>query len=189
MVEDLDDSVGAVLDVLQETGLAGNTLVFFWSDNGDVQMSPKDGPFRGRKFSQYEAGHRVPAVACWPGKIAGGTKSSALLAGFDLFPTFTAMAGIAADNPARLDGRSAMGHFLGQQPVPDRDLFFGYEPKLGTAMRRGPWKMIVKEDDVQLYHLDKDPKETSNVAADHPEVTKAMRQAIKGFKMSVVPGS
>jgi arylsulfatase A-like enzyme len=189
MLKDLDDSVGKVLDTLSETGLAGNTLVFLWSDNGDVRMSPKEGPWRGGKFSQYEGGHRVPAVAWWPGKIKAGTKSDALLAGFDLFPTLTGIAGISSGIPDNLDGTSAKDHLLEQTAFPDRDLFFGYEPKLGTAMRRGDWKMIVKGGDVQLYNLNNDPKETTNIATENPEITKSMRQAIEGFKQTVVPGS
>lgn len=71
----------------------------------------------------------------------------------------------------------------------DRDLFFGYEPKLGTAMRRGDWKLIVKGEDIQLYDLKADPKETTNITAQHPERTKSMQQAIERFKQTVVPGS
>ena len=189
MVKDLDDSVGKILDTLKETGLDRRTLVFFWSDNGDVEMSPEPGPFRGRKFSQYEAGHRVPAVAWWPGKIRAGTTSDALIIGFDLFPTLTAMVGIDEGNPDNLDGTDASEHLLKGTPLPDRDVFFGYEPKLGTAMRRGDWKLIIKEDDLQLYDLGRDPKETTNIAAEHPEVTKSMQQAIDEFKRTVVPGS
>lgn len=185
----LDESVGKVLDTLTDTGLAGNTLVFFWSDNGDVKMSPQERPLRGGKFSHYEGGTRVPALAWWPGRIKAGAKSDALLAGFDLFPTLTEMAGISGGNPGNLDGVSAKGLLLDGKTLPGRDLFFGYEPKLGTAMRRGEWKMIVKEDDVQLYNLGSDLKETTNVAAGHPEITRSMRQAIEGFKQTVTPGS
>jgi arylsulfatase A-like enzyme len=71
----------------------------------------------------------------------------------------------------------------------DRDLFFGYEPKLGTAMRRGHWKMIIKDDDLQLYNLRNDLKETTNVAAQNPEITDLMRRAIEQFKQTVTPGS
>jgi hypothetical protein len=71
----------------------------------------------------------------------------------------------------------------------DRDLFFGYEPKLGTAMRRGHWKMIIKGDDLQLYNLKNDLKETTNVAAQNPEITAPMRRAIEQFKQTVTPGS
>ncbi|MFU8848929.1 MAG: sulfatase-like hydrolase/transferase [Opitutales bacterium] len=189
MLKDLDDSVGAILDKLRTTGLAENTLVFFLSDNGDVGMSPVERRLRGTKFGHYEGGHRVPAVAWWPGKIPAGTESDAFLLGFDILPTFTEIAGIADDNPYHLDGKSFASHLLKQAPVPDRDIFFGYEPKLGTAMRRGPWKMIVKEDEVQLYNLEKDLAESNNVAAEYPEVTASMRAAIEHFKATVVPGS
>jgi arylsulfatase A-like enzyme len=189
ILEDLDQSVGRVLDTLKEQGLAEDTLVFFWSDNGDVGMSPAERPYRGGKFSQYEGGHRVPAVAWWPGRIKAGSKSEALLAGFDLFPTLTDIAGISKDNPANLDGINAREHFLNRKPIAARDLFFGYEPKLGTAMRRGDWKMILKGADGQLYNLKQDLKETKNVASENPEVATSMRRAIERFKQTVTPGS
>ncbi len=69
MLEDLDYNVGRLMDALKETGLDENTFVFFFSDNGDVRMSPDERPYRGGKFSNYEGGHRVPAVARWPGHI------------------------------------------------------------------------------------------------------------------------
>jgi arylsulfatase A-like enzyme len=189
MVKDLDDSVGKILDTLRETGLSEQTLVFFWSDNGDVGMSKEKGPLRGTKFGHYEGGHRVPAVAWWPGKIKAGVRSDALLLGFDLFPTFTEIAGLSSKNPDNLDGVSASDHLLDGKPFPDRDIFFGYEPKLGTAMRRGDWKMIVKGDDVQLYNLAEDLGETTNIAGANPKVTASMREAIEEFKRTVVPGS
>jgi len=163
--------------------------VFFWSDNGDVRMSPVERPYRGGKFSQYEGGHRIPAVAWWPGRIKADTRSDAFLVGFDLFPTLTDIAGISKDNPANLDGTSARDAILHQKPMAARDIFFGYEPKLGTGMRHGDWKMILKGDDVQLYNLGNDLKETTNVAPDNPDVVAFMRQAIERFKQTVTPGS
>ena len=189
MVEDLDESVGQILDTVDELGLASNTLVFFWSDNGDVQMSPGPRPYRGGKFSHYEGGHRVPAVARWPGMIQAGSRSDALLAGFDLFPTLAAIAGLTKDIPPNLDGINAKDHWLHQQPLAARDLFFGYEPKLGTAMRHGDWKMIIKGGDLQLYDLAHDLQETTDVAKANPEITGLMRQAIERFKQTVTPGS
>ncbi len=189
MLKDLDNSVGAILDKLKASGLAENTLVIFWSDNGDVGMSPVERKLRGTKFGHYEGGHRVPAVAWWPGKIPAGKTSDALLAGFDLFPTLTQIAGISEHNPENLDGISFVDHLMKQASVPERDIFFGYEPKLGTGLRRGQWKMILKGDDIQLYNLEKDLKESTNVAADHPEITASMRAAIERFKETVVPGS
>ncbi|MDV6033732.1 MAG: sulfatase-like hydrolase/transferase [Phycisphaera sp. RhM] len=190
MLRDLDNGVGQILDTLNELDLADNTLVVFFSDNGAVGMSPKEfRRLRGGKFSHYEGGHRVPAVAWWPGKIKAGSRSDKLIAGFDLFPTLTDIAGVSKDNPENLDGASFKTHLLEQKDFPDRDIFFGYEPKLGTAMRRGDWKMIVKEENVQLFNLELDPQETTSVADQHPEVTRSMKQAIDRFKTNVTPGS
>lgn len=190
ILEEMDKGVGQILDTLNDLELAENTFVFFFSDNGAVPMSPKAyRHLRGGKFSQYEGGHRVPAVAWWPGKIKPGTTSDELVVGFDFFPTFTDIAGISKDNPKNLDGVSAKDHLLKQKDFPDRDIFLGYEPKLGTAMRRGQWKMIVKENVVQLFDLKSDRKETTNVAEHHPDITKAMRQAIEAFKETVTRGS
>lgn len=189
MLKDLDASVGVILDKVRATGLSENTLVFFLSDNGDVGMSPLVRKLRGTKFGHYQGGLRVPAVAWWPGTIPAGSQSHAFLLGFDLYPTFTEAAGIAEANPDNLDGKSFKTHLVDQAPVADRDIFFGYEPKLGTAMRRGPWKLIVKGDDLELYHLEQDPGETANVVADHPDVVAAMRAEVEQFKATVVPGS
>lgn len=190
MLRDLDKGVGQILDTLNELDMAEKTLVLFFSDNGAVGMSPKEfRRWRGGKFSHYEGGHRVPAIARWPGKIKPGTQSDKLIVGFDLFPTLTDICGISDDNPEKLDGVSFKTHLLEQTDFPDRDIFFGYEPKLGTAMRRGDWKMIIKEENVQLFNLKLDPQETTNVADQQPDVANAMTQAIERFKTSVTPGS
>lgn len=190
MLQDLDRGVGQILDTLGELDLVDNTFVMFFSDNGAVGMSPQEfRMFRGGKFSHYEGGHRVPAVAWWPGKIKAGTRSDKLIVGFDLFPTLTDIAGLSASNPDNLDGTSFKGHLLEQHDFPDRDIFFGYEPKLGTAMRRGHWKMIVKEGNIQLFNLQDDPKESTNVVDQHPEVAQSMKAAIDQFKNEVTPGS
>ena len=190
MLEDLDRGVGQIIDTINELDLVDNTLVVFFSDNGAVGMSPKKfRKWRGGKFSHYEGGHRVPAIACWPGKIKAGVESNKLIVGFDLFPTLVEIAGLTKNIPNNLDGTSFKDHLLEQKDFPDRDIFFGYEPKLGTAMRRNQWKMIVKEDKVQLFNLQNDPQESTNVTADHPEITQSMREAIGQFKKQVTPGT
>jgi arylsulfatase A-like enzyme len=73
--------------------------------------------------------------------------------------------------------------------LPSRDLFFGYEPKLGTAMRRGDWKMILKNGEAQLYNLRDDVKETRDLGLEKPEIAAAMRRAIEEFKRTVTPDS
>ena len=190
MLEDLDHGVGQILDALKELKLTENTLVIFFSDNGAVGMCPREFRHRrGGKFSHYEGGHRVPAVAMWPGRIKPGTRSDSLVVGFDLFPTLTEIAGISDSNPDNLDGVSFRSHLLEQKPFPNRDVFFGYEPRLGTAMRRGDWKMIIKESSVQLYNLNDDPREATDVTDEHPAVSRSMQQAIERFRAEVTPGS
>ena len=149
-------------------------------------MSPKEfRMYRGGKFSHYEGGHRVPAIIRWPGKVPSGQTSDELIVGFDLFPTLTDIAGIPKKDSLTLDGTSFKSHLLEQAEFEDRDIFFGYEPKLGTAMRRGNWKMIIKDDDIQLFDLSTDPRESTNVAEQHPDISDSMRRAIGQFKQDV----
>ncbi len=187
MLEELDTGVGKILDTLKELELEENTLVFFFSDNGSVRMGKNVRPFRGGKFSNYEGGHRVPAVARWPGRIKAGWISDELIAGMDLLPTLMDIAKIDIPQERKLDGISFMDHLLDQADLPDRKVFFGYEPKLGTAMRDSHWKMQTKEDIVELYDLSKDIKETTNVAEQFPERTREMKRAIENWKLEVAP--
>ncbi len=187
MLEELDAGVGKILDTLKELELEENTLVFFFSDNGSVTMGTNVRPFRGGKFSNYEGGHRVPAVARWPGRIKAGWISDELIAGMDLLPTVMDVAKIDIPQERKLDGISVMNHLLDQADLPDRKLFFGYEPKLGTAMRDSHWKMQTKEDVVELYDLSKDIKETTNVAEQFPDRTREMKRAIENWKLEVAP--
>ncbi len=187
MLEDLDKEVGKILDALKEYDLEENTLVFFFSDNGDVQMNPNERPYRAGKFSNYEGGHRVPAVARWPGHINEGWTSDELIVGMDLLPTLTDIVGIDLPENRKLDGISIKDHLLNQGDLPDRKVFFGYEPKLGTAMRDGNWKMLTKGDVVELYDLSIDIKETTNIADKYPERTKQMKAAIEEWKLEVTP--
>ncbi len=185
MLHDLDKGVGTILDTLKQLDLEENTFVFFFSDNGDVRMGTNVRPYRGGKFSNYEGGHRVPAVARWPGRIKAGWTSDELIVGMDLLPTVMDIVGIDISKQRKLDGISIKDHLLRQADMPDRRVFFGYEPKLGTAMRDGHWKMQTKGDVVELYDLSNDIKETTNIADKHPARTKEMRVAIQKWKQEV----
>jgi arylsulfatase A-like enzyme len=187
MLQELDKGVGKILDTLEELGLDDNTFVFFFSDNGDVRMSPHARPYRGGKFSNYEGGHRVPAVARWPGHIKPGWVSSELTVGMDLLPTVMDIASVDITPDRKLDGLSIKDHLLQQAELPDRLVFFGYEPKLGTAMRAGHWKMQTKGDVVELFDLSQDIMETTNVASKYPKRTSEMKAAIEKWKSAVAP--
>jgi len=185
MLEEMDKGVGKVLDTLKELDLDENTFVFFFSDNGAVDMNPNERPYRGGKFSNYECGHRVPAIARWPGRIQANWTSDELVIGMDLLPTVMDIVGIDIPKQRKLDGMSIKGHLMNQADLPDRRIFFGYEPKLGTAMRDGHWKMQTKKNVVELYDLSKDIKETTNVAEEHPKRTEEMKAAIEKWKQEV----
>ncbi len=187
MLEELDKGIGQIMDTIKELGLDENTFVFFFSDNGEVPMGPNVRPYRGSKFSNYEGGHRVPAVARWPRRIKAGWTSDELIVGMDLLPTIMDIVGIDVPRQRKLDGISVKDHLLNQTDLPDRRVFFGYEPKLGTAMRDGHWKMQTKGDVVELYDLSKDIKETTNVTDQYPERAREMKAAIEKWKSEVTP--
>lgn len=184
MMTYLDESVGRILDKLSELGIAENTLVLFASDNGPHQeggyhydMHNSNGPFRGGKRDLYEGGLRVPLIAWWPGTIAPGQQSDHIAAMWDIAPTALELAGLAI--PEEMDGVSLLPTFIGQ---PDRQtihpwLYWEFHEQGGKqAVRMGRWKGVrlnVHRDrngPIELYDLETDPGETTNVAADHPEV-------------------
>ena len=185
MLEELDKGVGKILDTLKEHNLEENTFVFFFSDNGSVRMGANVRPYRGGKFSNYEGGHRVPAVARWLGHIKAGWTSNELAMGMDLLPTIMDIVGIEVPSQRKLDGISIKDHLLKQADLPDRRVFFGYEPKLGTAMRDGHWKMQTKGDVIELYDLSRDIREMTNIADKYPERTREMKAAIEKWKSEV----
>jgi arylsulfatase A-like enzyme len=184
MLEEMDKGIGEIIEAVNRTGMAKRTLVFFLSDNGAIGAGSNK-PFRGGKFSHYEGGHRVPAIAWWPGKIKAGSKTDELTMGMDLLPTFMDLANIDIPQERKLDGISIRRLLLDGDQLPRRRVFFGYEPKLGTAMRDGNWKMIVKANKIQLYDLSQDIAEKNNLADTHPKRAKEMSLAIEAWKDDV----
>ncbi len=103
----------------------------------------------------------------------------------DVLPTVMDIVGVDISKQRKFDGKSIKNHLLNQADLPDRRVFFGYEPKLGTAMRDGHWKMQTKGNVVELYDLSKDIKETTNIADKYPKRTKEMKAAIAKWKLEV----
>ncbi|MHC4743269.1 MAG: sulfatase-like hydrolase/transferase, partial [Planctomycetota bacterium] len=120
MLEEMDKGIGKILDTVKRAGIEQNTFVFFFSDNGAISSGGSNKPFRGSKFSHYEGGHRVPAVAWWPGRIAAGTKTDATTMAMDLFPTIMDFASITVPRDRKLDGTSLAQLMLNQAEFPDR---------------------------------------------------------------------
>lgn len=189
MIEAIDRSVGAILAAVDDQGLAGNTLVFFTSDNGGYltyeggyHNISENGPLRGQKTDLFEGGHRVPAIARWPGRIQPGVTSE-LAATFDLFPTFWDLAAPGQESPP-LDGVSLAPVLFGQSGLPARTLYWRMRGE--KAVRRGPWKLVqFPGSRPELYDLGEDLGETRDVASSRPEVARELTEALGAWEAEV----
>lgn len=175
-VEEVDWSVGQVLDAVRDMELAENTLVIFTSDNGG---QPRHGaintPLRGGKGSTWEGGMRVPTIAWWPGKVPANTETFAITSMMDILPTFTKLAGGEVPTDRKIDGHDIRPILFGQEDAETPyDHFYYYRGLNLQAVRSGPWKLILKSGD--LYHLGKDISESNNVAKANPEVVERLRK-------------
>jgi arylsulfatase A len=179
-VEEVDWSVGRILDTLRENGLAERTMVIFTSDNGGTPRGLNT-PLRGHKGSTLEGGMRVPTLAWWPGKIPGGTESDAILSNFDLLPTCAALAGAKLPADRKLDGANIWPQLTGGPDAkPAHETFFYYNGLRLNAVRHGDWKLQIamgrggdaKSKDIapQLYNLRMDVGEATDVAVANPEI-------------------
>ncbi|MBC7294612.1 MAG: sulfatase-like hydrolase/transferase, partial [Thermoleophilia bacterium] len=161
-----------------ELGLAERTLVFFFSDNGATPRGSNK-PLRGHKGTLWEGGHRVPAIAWWPGKIAPGRTTNELAAGFDLMPTMLELAGASVPEGHELDGVSLAPVLLRGEQLAPRKLFWGFQNRV--AMRDGQWKYIRGEKELGgkpgLFRLDRDLSEQENLAGRYPEKVREMEAA------------
>ena len=164
-IEELDWSVGQIVDRLAEHGIAENTMVFFTSDNGPARGSA--GPLRGRKGSTYEGGVRVPTVAYWPGTIPPGSRYGDTASTMDILPTLASLAG-ADTRPDRLDGHDISAILRGDTASPSPyEAFYFYRGFQLRGVRTGRWKL---HSDGTLYDLESDIAESRDVADAHPDV-------------------
>src|SRR6056297_728083 len=203
-VEEVDWSVGQVLDTLEELQIADNTLVIFTSDNGPWLIKGSDGgssgPLRGGKGSTWEGGVRVPTLAWWPGKIAPGSLSDTVAGTIDLLPTAVSLAGGQVPAEPVIDGRDISTLLFGKTSTAARDAHYYFAGYNLQAVRQGPWKLAVKpqpetmgrgvREDAQgnaprLYNLDEEIGEQTNLAAQHPEVVARLQRLIKHVEAEI----
>lgn len=203
VIQEIDWSVGQVLDTLRRLDLAENTLVWFTSDNGPW-LTFKDhggsaGPLKDGKGTTWEGGMREPTLAWWPGTIPSGTVSAELGSTMDIYATSIALAGgsLPADRP--IDGVDLSAALQGTGPSPRKDVQYYRGTRL-MAFRRGPWKAhfwtqesytgnnaLVEHDTPLLYNLEVDPGEQWDVAEEHPDVVAAILEAAAAHRATVEP--
>ena len=183
MVSLLDRHVGEILDRLDSLGLTENTLVIFTSDNGphveggaDPDFFDSNGPYRGYKRDLYEGGIRVPMIASWPATVPVGTTDH-VSAFWDVLPTLAEITG--ADPVGGLDGISFWPTLRGAANEQQRHdyLYWEFHERGGRqAIRSGNWKGVrygvfaKPNSPLELYDLEQDPGETTNLAARHPAI-------------------
>jgi len=180
----MDQSVGRVVETVRKLGLERNTFIFFCSDNG-ANKQGSNGPLNGFKGSLWEGGHRVPAIASWPGRIRPGTTCRQTVLGMDLFPTMASIAGADLPSGLNLDGTDLLPLLTEGAALPERTVFWAYRNQ--SAVRQGPWKLLVQDNRAQLFNLATDPREQTDLAPQHPDRVTALRTALTAWQRDVTP--
>lgn len=196
MVDRMDTGVGRILKAIDEQGMANDTIVFFFSDNGGpTTLGATNTPLRGAKASTFEGGIRVPAVIRWPGQVAAGRVLPQVGGAFDLFPTLAAAAGVTPQNRLPFDGKNLWPVWSGKQkPFVREDLFFSVQAG-GTrygAVHSGPWKLVTMEGSQKqslLFRIEEDGEEKKDLAAQHPSVVKDLEARIAKWRTTAPPAA
>lgn len=191
MITLLDDQVGEIVQKLEELNISENTIIVFTSDNGahveggaDPEYFNSTAGFRGHKRDLYEGGIRAPLIVKWPGEIMPGTVTNHISAFWDFLPTFADV--IGEDTPENVDGISMLPTLTGKGKQKEHKyLYWEFHEKGGRqAVCMGDWKGVkynVKSDSarIELYNLQSDPFETTNVADANPRVVKKIDQILQ----------
>ncbi len=186
-INEIDWSVGQILDTLKEHGIDEHTLVIFFSDNGPAIGSA--GPLKGRKGSTFEGGMREPTVVRWPGKIPAGRPNDEIMTAMDLLPTFAKLAGAAIPTDRVIDGKDIWPTLVGDAPTPHEAFFYHRGDQL-TAVRSGKWKLHTNRGKpAQLYDLQSDIGEKKNVIHANPQVVQRLNGYLKAFAKDIADNS
>jgi arylsulfatase A-like enzyme len=201
MVDELDQSVGQILDKLDELGLRENTLVIFTSDNGGFLGDEKDEatvntPLRSGKGHMYEGGIRVPSIVRWPGVTPAGTESHEPISSVDYYPTLLEATGATGDpaHNANVDGISIVPLLKDPSAHLDREALYWhfphYSPQGGFpsgAVRVGDLKLVEFFEDmhVELYNLKEDISESRDLAGEMTEKAEEMKTRLHEWREAV----
>ncbi len=201
MIESIDQSVGRVLDKLDELRLSDNTAVVFFSDNGGYGNATVMDPLRGSKGMLYEGGIRVPAIIRWPGKARPGRTCDVPIIGLDFYPTILEMAGAPKPTGHVLDGESLVPLLRDTGALKREALFWHYPVYLepynagqwpwrttpAGAIRKGDWKLIEFFEDgrIELYNLKDDIAEKNNLASTKPDKARELHKLLADWRRSL----
>lgn len=191
MIEAMDASIGRIMDMLDQLKLAENTLLIFTSDNGAFGGVADNQPLRAAKGYLYEGGIRVPQIIRWPGKVQPGTVCDTPVISMDFLPTICDAVNISRDTTEPLDGESLLP-LLTQTGGLARDAIYFHYPnyafhgdnRLGSAIRRGDFKLIERFNDgsLELYNLKDDIGESINLAAAQPDRAASLLAQLQAWR-------
>ncbi len=205
VIEELDWSLGRILDTLKSLDLDEKTFVVFTSDNGPWVEAYLKGyygsadPLRGSKMKSWEGGPRVPCIMRWPGTIPAGRDCREIVTAMDLYPTFARLAGAALPADRTIDGKDLFPLVSGTTVQGPHEAYFYYCYTHLHAVRQGKWKLVLPRpakprfmgwwarmiDEVkavELYDLEADVGETRNVADQHPDVVARLTARVEGAR-------
>lgn len=193
VMQELDKQIGRLMQILEDEGLAENTIVVFTADNGPAPSFNQERTLgkRGLKNSLYEGGINMPFIIRYPKKIKPGkTNDKTVLSTLDLYPSLCAMAGIPVQEGYKGDGADYSKVLLGKKETDRKEVLmwdFGrnslynhpanpYHVSPHLAIRKGKWKLLCGDNatNCQLFDINADPNETNDVAAKHPELVKEL---------------
>ena len=204
MVESVDDSVGRLMLALDSLGIADNTIVIFYADNGGYGPATSMAPLRGSKGMLYEGGIREPLIVRWPGKAAAGRTVDVPVIGTDIYPTLLEVSRAEVPAGVTLDGNSIVS-LLSDEPadpasmsqIIDRPLFWHFPAYLeryrtdpgpwrttpASAVRLGDYKLLhfFEGDSWELYNLDADAGESRDLAEAEPAKLRELRAILEAW--------
>ncbi|MCL3780561.1 DUF4976 domain-containing protein [Prolixibacteraceae bacterium JC049] len=192
MVESLDNGVGRILNAIDNLGLAENTIVIFFADNGGKHSYASQQPFRSGKGWLYEGGIREPMIVRWPGITTANSQCHEMISSIDFFPTFLEMVNVKVPPIKGMDGVSFVEALNGKHLKRDQlcwhypHYHYGSGMVPASAIRVGNYKLIEwhtqtlqnKEGQIELYDLKNDVGEQNNLAEEMPKLAKKLRRKL-----------
>lgn len=198
MIESMDKSLGRIMDKLEELGIADNTILIFFSDNGGNEYDIVNGgfptnndPLSFGKGNVHEGGIRVPMIVSWPGHIPANTQTDRIFCSVDFFPTLAEITGAKPDKKIALDGENMLPLWQGAEQT--RKPIIHYFPHYVIAtdnipscvVRTQDWKFIRvygegenRQPTYELYRINEDIGEKHNLAADYPDIVKELDKEV-----------
>ncbi len=186
MVEIMDEGIGRIIEKVKAVGLNEKTLIFFCSDNGGFAEVANNGELKGAKGSLWEGGHRVPAIAYWPGYIEPGSTTDETVMSMDLFPTFVNLSKAPIEKNFGFDGVDLTRLLIEDKSLEERSVFWRYRDQ--KVARNGDWKLLVQNDTTYLYNLKSDLAEQNNLAESEINIASQLELELNNWEGEVTAG-